>query len=195
MPTRVAVTRPLTLQAATGGSNNPGDGDARDSLAAADPPHPFVRFPLDAHRVGRDVQCGSNPKFHHLAMRRNSRPLGDDRDIYLVDDPSEGSNTADRGAEHLERVLALVRRIAIGKHLPDVARAGGAEDCIGDRVGDRVAVRVPLEMHVARNGNAAEDQWSRRREAVGVVADSDSNGWERGAHAAVLSSSGGRSNV
>ncbi len=36
----------------------------------------------------------------------------------------------------------------------------GAEDRVGDRVRDGVAVGVSVEVHVARNGNAAEDERS-----------------------------------
>src|SRR4051812_45819027 len=141
------------------------DRDASDPFASADPAHAFVRFPFDAHGVGVDRENRCHARLHHLAMRRNLRAFGDDRDIYLVYDPSECSNSLNSRAEHLERIFAFVRGIAVGKHLADIPRARGAEDRVGDRMGDRVTVRVSLEMYVARNGNAAEDEWSWRREA------------------------------
>ena len=47
-----------------------------------------------------------------------------------------------RGAEQLHRVRVLPLRIAVGKELADVARAGGAEDRVGQRVRDRVGIRM-----------------------------------------------------
>jgi hypothetical protein len=40
---------------------------------------------------------------------------------------------------------------------------------------------MPLEVHVARYGNAAEDERSRRREAVRVVTDTSADGGKRDA--------------
>ena len=57
---------------------------------------------------------------------------------------------------------------------------------VGERVRGGVAVGMSLEVHVARNGNAAEDERSRRREAVRVVADADAGSGKRDAGSGTL---------
>ena len=99
------------------------------------------------------------------------RELGDDRAVRLREREPAAADELMGGAQELHRVRVLPLRIAIGKQLADVARAGGAEDGVGQRVRDRVGIRVAGQALRVRNGDAAQDERAARDEAVGVVAD------------------------
>ena len=79
---------------------------------------------------------------------------------------------ASRGArEHVHRIASLVRGVCIGEHLPDVARRGGAEHGVRDRMRNRISVRVSVQMDVGLDADASENQRSTRLEAVRVISD------------------------
>src|SRR5512133_3201201 len=153
------------------GGDEGGDGDAGESLAPADPAHALVRLPLHAHRLRRDAQRGGEALAHLAAVGRDLRLLGDHGDVDLLHDEADRANALDGGSEHLDRVPAAVRRVGVGEHLADVARRGGAEDGVGDRVRYGIAVGVADEADLGRNRHAAEQQRAAGLEAVRVVAD------------------------
>ena len=137
-------------------------------------PMPSLVFPFTLTSSTLDAERRRETRAHQLAVRRRSaasrrrsrrRPAA--RASRIVRDRADG------GAEHLDRVAALVGRIAIREHLADVARAGGAEDRVGDGVRDRVAVGMPSRCTSLGMGTPPRMQRSRRREAVRVVADAD----------------------
>ena len=83
----------------------------------------------------------------------------------------------------LDRVAAGVLGLGVGEHLADVAKAGGAEDRVGERMADDVGVAVADAAHRRGDQHAAEDDAVTGREAVRIVADADADGGH-GAHAA-----------
>ena len=115
-------------------------------------PCPSLVLPLTLTCDASSAERRGEPNAHQLAVRRDARLLGDDRDVDLLHDPAERPNALHRDAQHLDRVAPVVGRIVVGEHLADVAGRRGAEDRVGDRVRDGVAVGVSDEMHVARNG-------------------------------------------
>ena len=146
-----------------------GDGDARDALAAPDPAHALVRLALHADVVGPNAERGGEASassardaMRSSASRRRSRRRPAGRASPSIGDPRDG------GAQHLDGIPALVRGIAIGEHLADVARGRGAEDRVGDRV------RRPRHR---RNGprGARRSEWERRRGSVVPAARSDAS--------------------
>ena len=57
--------------------------------------------------------------------------------------------------------------------MADVGQAGGAEQCITDRVGEAVGVAVAVEAEVGVELHAAEHERPARDEAVDIVAVAD----------------------
>ena len=76
---------------------------------------------------------------------RERRLLGDDRAVGLRQRVARDRDELVRRAQQLHRVGVLPLRIGVGKQLADVARAGGAEDGVGERVRDGVGVRMAGE--------------------------------------------------
>ena len=77
-------------------------------------------------------------------------------------------------AQERQRVRVLVRGVAVGEVLADVAQPGGAEERVHDGVREDVGVGVPKEAAVVRDLDAAEDELAPFHESVGVPADAGS---------------------
>ena len=112
---------------------------------------------------------------HGVAVGRELGLLGDDRDVdvrdlrgHLVED-ALGLAHEDRG------VGAAPALVGGGKVLADVARAGGAEDRVGDRVEHGVGVGVTGESAGVRDAHAAEDERTAGVERMDVDALAYSN--------------------
>ena len=131
-------------------------------------PMPSFVFPFTLTSSTRDAERRRESRSHQLAMRRDLRTFGDDGDVDLLHAPAHVRDPHDRGVQHLDRVSAFVGRIAIGKHLADVARGRRAENRVGERVRRRRRRRsVPRD--------ARRWEWERRRGSAVPAARSDAS--------------------
>ena len=99
---------------------------------------------------------GSSPMSTQSALT-SSKPASCTRDVRI--------------REQHERVRATVRRVIRRKERADVAEAGGAEQCIGERMGDHVTVGVADEPTRMVDRDAAEHERNAFAERVRVQSD------------------------
>ena len=108
-------------------------------------------------------------------MRRELGALGDHRHVdagdlrFHLHDDTPGLADENRG------VGVLPARIAGWEILSDVARTGGAQQCVGDGVQNRVAVGVAGQAAGVADAHAAQDERARIVEGVDVDALPDPN--------------------
>ena len=110
-------------------------------------------------------------------MRREFRLLGDDRDVDIGDLRIHRVDDALRLGNEARGVRAFPLRILRGEMLADVARAGRAQEGVGDRVQYGVGIRVAGQTAALRDTDAAEDQRACLVERMNVDALTDANHW------------------
>src|SRR3982751_4448245 len=79
-----------------------------EAFLSPDPAHAFVGLPLDAHARRIDTKRRGQPRPDFVSMRTNSRRLGDDTDIHLIDRVPRAGHAANRRLEHSDGITVLV---------------------------------------------------------------------------------------
>ncbi len=144
-----------------------------DRLFEADQTDVLAGLALQADPLGLDAENVGQPLADRLAMRQELGPLGKDDAVDVDDPPADRGDGVQGGGEHLGRVAAAVLRIGVGKHLPDVAQGGGAQQGVGHRVQEGVGVSVADGLAVVRDVDAAQAQGPAGAKPVDVVSESD----------------------
>ena len=127
-----------------------------------------------------------DPRLHGLLVGADLRPLADDGDIEVGGFQSAALHPANGFREEVHRIPALVRRIVIGKELPDVGLTHGAQQGIGDGMEHDVTIAVPhrtvtvLHVNTTKHERPACSLRRQRLQAMQVVAVTDEQGgWSR----------------
>lgn len=89
-------------------------------------------------------------------MRSNLRRFRNDCTIHMIDDCSPGAKEPGRMSQKQRRVGALPARIGRREMFADVAKAGRAQERIGQRMKDDVGIAVAGEPAAVRDFDAAE---------------------------------------
>src|SRR5207244_3795287 len=101
--------------------------------------------------------------------------FGDDRDVRLFDTVADFPNALDGLAQHLDGIPPGVPGIAVREDFPHVPRSSRAKHGVSQRMADGITIRMPVEMQIERDLDAAENQRARMLEAVCVVTEYDGN--------------------
>ncbi len=102
-------------------------------------------------------------------------PLGENHAIQVHDVPARGGDPRGGGLQHPRGIAAPVGWIGVGKHLADVAQAGGSEEGISDGVKKDVGIRVADRGPVMRDRDTTEPERLARAEAMRIVPKTDPN--------------------
>ena len=86
------------------------------------------------------------------------------------------AHTLRRGTQQRQRIRAFEGRVGVGEMAADVAKAGGTEQGIDDRVQQRIRIRMPQQPAVVGNLDPAQQQLAAGHQRVGVPPLANSQG-------------------
>jgi len=134
---------------------------------AGDPLGPSQRTELlgaAALHGNRAHRCIAQQSFHLLSVGRQAGRLADHRTVDVANQPPRLVGPLCGQSQQHDRVGAAPRRVSIGKHLADITKSSGAQDCIGYRVGNGIGIAVAFQATMVGEVHAAQHQ-----PAIGIV--------------------------
>ena len=160
---------------------------ARASIASPRPTGPIFSavFALTLTWSSATASASASRCAHRRQVRREFRRLRDDGGVDIADLPAGAADPARRFGEQRDRIGALEALVGIGEMLADIAKRGGTEQRIGDRMTQRIGVGMTEQAVAVRNLHAAEDQRPPGDQCMGIPAFADAqarHGCCRAAH-------------